>query len=67
MKTVKRVLPALIAVALAGSAQAASERDELLVLKNTTLNLIEALVKEGILSQERADTLISTAQQSAVE
>lgn len=43
----------------------ADQRTELLKLRNTTLNLIEALVTEGILSRERADQLIAKAQQEA--
>ncbi len=60
----KRILPALIAVLLSSPAHA-GEKEELLKLKNTTLNLIDALVKEGILSPERADALVESAEQSA--
>jgi Putative porin len=62
----KRLLPVLVA-ALISTSVAAGESEELLKLKNTTLNLIEALVKEGILSRERADALISEAEHSAAE
>lgn len=62
----KRLLPVLVA-ALISTSVVAGEPDELLKLKNTTLNLIEALVKEGILSQERADELIAEAERSATE
>ena len=43
----------------------ADQRTELLKLQHTTLNLIEALVTEGILSRERADQLIAEAEQEA--
>lgn len=43
----------------------ASEKEELLKLKSTTLNLIEALVNEGVLSAERADAIIARAEASA--
>ena len=43
----------------------AGEREDLMQLRATTLNLIEALVKEGVLSQEGADRLLSQAKQQA--
>ncbi|MBU2477611.1 MAG: putative porin, partial [Gammaproteobacteria bacterium] len=43
----------------------AGEREDLVQLRATTLNLIEALVKEGVLSQEGADKLLATAKQQA--
>lgn len=58
------VLPVMIGLMVSGAA-AAGEKEELLKLKSTTMNLIEALVKEGILSEERADEIISQAEQSA--
>lgn len=45
----------------------ADEEAELLKLKNTTINLIEALVSEGILSRERADELMADANRKAEE
>jgi hypothetical protein len=62
----KRLWPFLL-TALISTSVVADEPDELLKLKNTTLNLIEALVKEGILSQQRADELIAEAERSAME
>jgi len=62
----KRLLPLLL-TALISTSVAADEQEELLKLKNTTLNLIEALVKEGILSRERADALVAEAERSAAE
>ena len=43
----------------------AGEREDLMQLRATTLNLIEALVKEGVLSQEGADRLLAQAKQQA--
>lgn len=62
----KRVLPALIAVLLTSQTYA-GEKEDLLTLKKTTMNLIEALVKEGILTKERADALVSNAEHSAAQ
>lgn len=61
----KRIVPALLALAMSAPV-AADQKEELLKLKNTTLGLVEALVKEGILSRERADQLIAEAEASAV-
>jgi hypothetical protein len=44
---------------------AADEREELLKLKNTTVNLIDALVQQGILDKDKAKNLISSAESKA--
>lgn len=62
----KRIIP-LMVTCLLSAPVFADEREELQSLKNTTLNLIEALVQEGILTKERADQLIEQAQQKAAE
>ena len=46
---------------------AAKEREQLEVLRQTTLNLIQLLVQSGILTQEKADALIQQAKHSAAE
>jgi Putative porin len=46
-------------------AQAASERESLEALRETTLALIEALVQSGSLSREKADKLIADAKAKA--
>ena len=66
MKLQKTLLAAAVAAMLVPNAQA-GEKEELLKLKGTTLNLIEALVNEGILSRERADEIVRQAEQSASE
>ncbi len=55
------VLSLSIATAYAG------EKEELLKLRNTTTNLINLLVKQGILSQENAQQMIKQAEQDAVK
>jgi hypothetical protein len=47
---------------MSGNASA-QEREELEALRQTTLRLIDMLVKEGILSQQRADELVKQARQ----
>ncbi|CAN0413245.1 unnamed protein product, partial [Phaeothamnion confervicola] len=46
--------------------QAGNEREETLVNRNTTLNLIEALVQRGVLDRTTADTMIKDARDKAV-
>ena len=43
----------------------ASEREELLTLKNTTVNLIDVFVQQGLLDKDKAQTLIKAAQDKA--
>jgi hypothetical protein len=49
----------------AGAAQATTERDSLEVLRQTTLNLIEGLVEQGVFSREKADAMIKAAENKA--
>ena len=44
----------------------ASEQQELLQLKNTVVNLVDALVKQGVLNPQQAAALIKKAEQDAV-
>jgi hypothetical protein len=44
-----------------------AERESLEVLRNTTRNLIEALVESGVLPREKADKLIHEAEQKALQ
>jgi hypothetical protein len=59
----------LLCLALATSAwapaHAQSERESLEALRQTTLALIEALVQSGVLTREKADTLIADAKKRA--
>lgn len=43
----------------------ASEREELLELKNTTINLIELFVAQGLLDKKKAEELVKAAKQKA--
>lgn len=43
----------------------AGEREDIVQLHNTTLNLIKLLVQEGVLSKDKAETLIKQAETSA--
>ena len=62
----KTTLAAAICAALLPAAGShAGEREELLKLQATTMSLIEALVNEGVLSQEGADKLLAQAKQKA--
>ncbi len=45
----------------------ASEFEELLELKNTTINLIELFVEQGLIDREKAAVLINAAQQKAAQ
>lgn len=65
----RNYLPALHTVALAalmttGLAQA-QEREDLEILKQTTINLIQALVQQGVLTADKADQLIKQAETKA--
>jgi len=57
-------IAALVAAALVSPAQA-DEREELLKLKNTTVNLIDALVQQGILDKKKAQAIIQSAEAKA--
>lgn len=59
------LVAAICAVLLPTVNSNAGEREELLQIRATTLNLIEVLVKEGVLSQEGADKLLAQAKEKA--
>jgi len=68
--TIRGKLVALaVAAACSGSALAApeNERARVEMLHETTLNLIQMLVEQGVLKQEAADALLKKAQQQAAE
>jgi hypothetical protein len=65
MKTDRKPIALLVACALASSAAAAGEKEELLKLKNTTLNLIDLLVQQGILDKQKAEAMVKQAEQDA--
>ena len=60
---------ALLALLLAVMAvpSVADEADELRKLRDTTINLVNALVEQGVLTRAKADAIIAQAQQSAAK
>jgi len=46
---------------------AATEKEELLKLKNTTLNLIDMLVEQGVLDKDKAATMVKRAEKKAAD
>jgi putative porin len=64
-KRMRAGLTAAISVLLMSPA-IASEQEDILVIRNTTLNLIDALVKRGVLDRAGADAMIRDAQQKTV-
>ena len=63
--SMKRCVLAVAAACLAVSAQA-GEREDLELVRQTTTNLIDALVDQGVLPRKAADDLIQKAQKKAV-
>ncbi|MGX2032397.1 MULTISPECIES: putative porin [Methylocaldum] len=64
MKADRKLLAAPLALILASTA-AAGEKEELLKLKNTTLNLIDILVQQGIIDKSKAEDMIKQAETKA--
>lgn len=65
MKPDRRSLALLMSCALVSSAAGADEKEELLKLRNTTLNLIDLLVQQGILDKRKAGDMIQQAEKKA--
>ena len=61
----RKALALALSLTLCGNLAHADERTDLEVLRQTTLNLIHALVAKGVLSEEAAKQLIKTAEDSA--
>jgi hypothetical protein len=62
-----KLITASLVLAFAAPSGWAGEREELETLKLTTLNLINMLVDQGVLTREKADTLVLQAEKTAVE
>src|SRR5208282_502288 len=62
-----RVVIASIALALAPvvTCLAADERESLEELRNTVINLLQALVDQGVITREKAQQLVKSAQEKA--
>ncbi|MDD5034369.1 MAG: putative porin [Methylococcaceae bacterium] len=67
MKLECKPIAAVVACALASHVAKADEKEELLKLRNTTLNLIEMLVEQGVLDKQKAEKMIQQAEKKAVE
>lgn len=65
--TKMKLIAASLVLALAAPASWAGEREDLETIKQTTLNLINMLVDQGVLSREKADALVLQAEKTAVE
>ncbi len=61
------IITVCMAMALAINTAQADEREEMETLRQTTLNLIQILVEQGVLTQEKADQLIKQAEVQAEE
>ena len=61
----RSALALLIAILLASSPSWGNEQEEMEVIRQTTINLIQALVEKGVLTQDAANDLIKTAEKSA--
>src|SRR5271163_3013947 len=55
----------MLAVAPVTSALAADERQSLEELRNTVINLLQALVDQGVITREKADQMVKAAQEKA--
>jgi hypothetical protein len=60
-----RPLALAVMLSLSAGVVHADERESMEVLKQTTLNLINALVENGVLTREKANELIRTAEEKA--
>ncbi|MEC5386792.1 putative porin [Uliginosibacterium sp. H3] len=64
LNALRPIALAVMLIAASGAAHA-DERESMEVLKQTTLNLINALVENGVLTREKANELIRTAEEKA--
>lgn len=61
----RAVLALLIAATFASGPSRGDEREDLEVIRQTTINLIQALVENGVLTQDAANALIKKAETAA--
>lgn len=55
----------LMLAASPAMAAAAAEADEVAVLRNTVVNILDAMVKQGLISRDAAEKMVADAQQKA--
>ena len=67
MVKVLQAWAACVALAFAPviAARAADERQSLEELRNTVINLLQALVDQGVISREKAEQMVKSAQEKA--
>ena len=66
MNRYARGAPALlVAMALSGGSVWADEREDLEIVRQTTINLIFALVEKGVLTNDAAQALVKQAEEAA--
>src|SRR5262245_47641894 len=63
----KTTLCTLIALLVMSRAALADEREDLLVLRNTVINMLQALVQKGVIASDDAQALVREAQDKAHE
>ncbi|MGH8488171.1 MAG: putative porin [Gammaproteobacteria bacterium] len=61
----RKTIIATLCLVFVSPAAWADEKADLLELKNTVLNLMDALVEQGVLSREKADSLVKQAEERA--
>lgn len=62
-----KTLTCLLTLALTVNAAHAGEREDMETLRQTTMNLIQLLVQQGVLTQDKADLLVKQAEVKAKE
>ena len=67
IQTRLKIISLSVMMALGINTAQAGEREEMETLRQTTLNLIQALVQQGVFTQEKADLLIKQAETKAQE
>jgi hypothetical protein len=63
----KAMVGVFVGLLAAGQPALADDRESLETLRETTLNLIDALVEQGIFSREKADAMVKAAQAKAAK
>lgn len=63
----KAMVGVFVGLLAAGQPAIADDRESLETLRETTLNLIDALVEQGVFSREKADAMVKAAQAKAAK